>query len=373
MHRGASAHIDLDAISHNLGVVRRYAAGCAVYAVVKADAYGHGAAEVSRALVAAGADLLAVAFCSEAAPLRESGIKKPILVLFDPDPDEVLRYNLIPVVGDFKSAERLSKALELKGIRLPVHVKVDTGMGRLGISGDPIKTIMDISSLKGITVEGLMSHLSESECADHEFSLGQIERLRELRKTLEQKKLIIPYCHMANSGGIINLSQSHFDAVRPGLILYGYAPGHKSGTKKEEEQRPEMTLRPAMKLTSRIVQLRKVPAGAHVSYNRTFVAGRDSLIGAVSTGYADGYSVAFSNNSEMLVKGRRVPVIGRVCMDLTMIDLTDIGDVTEEDEVVLLGSQGNDCIGADELGGRIGTHAYEILTAFGSRSRRSYS
>ena len=373
MHRGSSAHIDLDAITHNLGVVRAYAPGCAVYAVVKADAYGHGATEVSQALIAAGADRLAVAFCNEAAPLRSAGIKKPILVLFDPDPEEVFRYNLIPVLSDFKSAEKLSKALELKDVRLPVHVKVDTGMGRLGITGDPLKVILDIASLKGITVEGLMSHLSESECQDHEFSLGQIARLRELRGALEQKGLIIPYCHMANSGGIINLAEAHFDAVRPGLILYGYAPGRTCGTETGGKNPPEMTLRPVMKLVSRIVQLRKVPAGAPVSYNRTFIATRDSLIGAVSIGYADGYSVAFSNNSYMLVRGRRVPVIGRVCMDITMIDLTDVADVTEGDEVVIVGKQGTDCIGADELAGRIKTHPYEILTSLGSVGRRTYS
>jgi alanine racemase len=374
MRRGASAYIDLGAVTHNLEVVRTCAPGCAVYAVVKADAYGHGAVEISRALIAAGADRLAVAFCDEAAPLREAGIRKPLMVLFDPDPDEVFQYNLIPVVNDFRTARRLSKAAVARDIKLPLHVKVDTGMGRLGIISDPEKVILDIAELRNITVEGLMSHLSESESAENDFSVRQISLLTGLRSALAEKGLDVPYCHMANSGGIINLSESRLDAVRPGLMLYGYRPGQKGQLKSEklEVSKGKYELRPVMKLTARIIQLRKVPAGATVSYNRTFTAGRDSLIGAISIGYADGYSVAFSNNGEMLVRGRRVPVIGRVCMDITMIDLTDVDGVNEDDEVVILGNQGTEFMAATELASRINTHPYEILTSLGSRARKFY-
>jgi alanine racemase len=312
-------------------------------------------------------------------------------VLFDPDPDEVSKYHLIPVISDLRSAERLSAMARAKEIKHPVHIKVDTGMGRLGITSDAEKKICDIASLQGITVEGLMSHLSESESPDHEFSLRQIEFLRDLRERLEQRGLTIPYCHMANSGGILGLPDSHFDAVRPGLMLYGYGPGIKRGSAEDRKcgsQNPEaeagrtetrehgsekLELRPVMKLTTRIVSLRKIAAGSPVSYNRTFITKRDSLIAAVSLGYADGYSVAFSSNSEMLVKGRRVPVIGRVCMDISMIDLTDIDGVNEEDEVVVIGQQSGECITAADLASRAGTHAYEILTSLGSRARRVYS
>jgi|WetSurMetagenome_2_1015567.scaffolds.fasta_scaffold00054_5 alanine racemase len=367
MHRGAVAHIELDSIKHNLGIVRACAPGCAVYAVVKADAYGHGAVEVSKTLLSAGADRLAVAFCNEAAPLREAGIRKPILSLFDSTPDEVFRYNLIPVVNDFSAAERLSKAAVARDIKLPVHVKIDTGMGRTGIINDPAAALCGIVSLKGITVEGVTSHLSESEASDREFSLRQISIMKDLRNSLEQKGLIIPYFHMSNSGAIINLPEGRFDAVRAGLMLYGYSPVKNAVCRVHEYE-----LRPAMKLTAKLVQLRRVPAGATISYNRTFTARRDSLIGAVSVGYADGYSVAFSNNSEVLVRGRRAPLIGRVCMDIIMIDLTDIEDVSMEDEVVLLGRQGDDCITASELADRIKTHPYEILTSLGSRARKVY-
>jgi alanine racemase len=256
-------------------------------------------------------------------------------------------------------------------------------MGRLGITGDAEKKIRDIAALQGITVEGLMSHLSESESADHEFSLKQIESLRDLRARLEQKGLTIPYCHMANSGGILGLPDSHFDAVRPGLMLYGYGPGKKRESAEELKSGSEMQgqkhgskepeLRPVMKLTARIVSLRKIAAGSPVSYNRTFITRRESLIAAVSIGYADGYSVAFSSNCEMLVRGRRVPVIGRICMDVSMIDLTDIDGVNEDDEVVVIGQQNGECITAAELASRAGTHAYEILTSLGSRARRVYS
>jgi alanine racemase len=367
MNRGAVAHIDSGAVVHNLKIVRAYAPKSAVYAVVKADAYGHGAVEVSKALVAAGAERLAVAFGSEAAPIRGAGIRKPILALFDPDPEDVFRYNLIPVISDLHSAERLLKVVKAKDIKLPVHVKVDTGMGRLGIFGDPEKRILEIASINGITVEGVMSHLSESESDDQEFSLGQIALMNNLRRSLEQKGLTVPYFHMANSGGIIRLPESYFDAVRPGLMLYGYGPKSKDAGAEDRE------LIPAMKLTTRIVSLRKVSAGASISYNRTFITKRDSLIGAVAVGYADGYSVGFSNNSEMLVRGRRVPVIGRVCMDITMVDLTGVDGVTEDDEVVVIGQQGSEEITAADLAGRINIHAYEILTSLGSRARHVYS
>jgi alanine racemase len=367
MHRGAVAHIDLGSIRHNVGIVRASAPGCAVYAVVKADAYGHGAVEVSKTLVAEGVERLAVAFCEEAAPLREAGIKKPVLSLFDSDPDDVFRYNIIPVVNDFRSAERLSRAAVARDIKLPVHIKIDTGMGRTGIIRDTEKVVLEIAALKSITVEGLTSHLSESESANREFSLRQITLMKKLRGDLAQKGLKIPYFHMSNSGAIIHLPEGHFDAVRPGLMLYGYSP-FKGAVSRVND----LELRASMKLTAQIVQLRRVPAGSTISYGRTFTAQRDSLIGAVSIGYADGYNVAFSNNSEVLVKGKRAPLIGRVCMDISMIDLTDIDGVTMEDEVVLVGRQGDECITATELAGRIKTHAYEILTSLGSRARKVY-
>jgi alanine racemase len=374
MHRGAVAKIDLGAVKHNLKVVRTYASKSAVYAVVKADSYGHGAVEVSKALIDAGTDRLVVAFCNEAAPLREAGIRKPIIVLFDPDPEDVFKYNLIPVVSNLQSAEHLSTAARAKGVKLPVHIKVDTGMGRLGFSGSPEKSILEIATLEGITVEGIMSHLSESEASDQEFSMSQISQLVSLRLSLEQKGLIVPYYHMANSGGISRIPEAHFDAVRPGLMLYGFGPEEKCGSDPAQKAEAEgLALKPVMSLTARIISLRKVSAGAPVSYNRTFITKRDSLIGAVAIGYADGYNVAFSNKSEMLVRNRRVPVVGRVCMDVTMVDLTDVADVNEHDEIVLIGQQGNECIKATDLARLINTHPYEILTSLGSRAVHVYS
>jgi alanine racemase len=367
MHRGAVARIDLNSLKHNLGVVKACAPGCAVYAVVKADAYGHGAVEIAKALVSAGADRLAVAFGNEAAPLREAGIKKPILSLFDSDPEEVFRYNLIPVINDPRAAERLSRAAVERDIKLPVHVKIDTGMGRTGLIDAPAEALLKIASLKGLTVEGVTSHLSEADSSDREFSLGQIAAVRELKNRLAKKGLIIPYFHMSNSGAIINLPEGHFDAVRPGLMLYGYSPVKGAGCRVHDYK-----LLPVMQLTAKLVQLRTVSSGTPVSYNRTFTARRESLIGAVSIGYADGYSVTFSNNSEVLVKGKRAPLIGRVCMDILMVDLTEIEGVTPEDDVVLLGGQGDDCITAVELGNRINTHPYEILTSLGSHARKIF-
>jgi alanine racemase len=367
MHRGAVAHIDPDAVRHNLAVVRSCAPGCAVYAVVKADAYGHGAVEIAKTLIAAGAERLAVAFCSEAAPLREAGIRKPILCLFDSDPEEVFAYNVIPVVNEFGAAERLSREAVARDIKLPIHVKVDTGMGRTGIIDDPAGVLTGIAALRNITIEGVTSHLSESESPDSGYSLRQIAVMKDLRETLARKGLEIPYFHMSNSGAVINLPAAHFDAVRPGLMLYGYSPVKGAACRVQDHE-----LKPVMTLTARFVQLRRVPAGHAISYNRTFIARRDSLIGAVSVGYADGYNVAFSNNSEVLVRGKRAPVAGRVCMDIIMVDLTDIEGVTKDDEVVILGRQGGACITAAELATRINTHPYEILTSLGSHARKVY-
>lgn len=366
MNRGAIAEIDLNAISYNLRVIKRLSNNRPVIAVVKADAYGHGAIDVSRRLVNDGVEYLAVAFTEEAKELRDAGINGPILVLFDPDAADIFKYNLIPVIGDKKTAITLSKEAEKNNRNVSVHIKIDTGMGRLGFTGDAVNEISEIANLKGITIDGVMSHFSEADLLDASFAKMQIERFNAIKTELLNVGLSVRLFHMANSAAVMALPESHFDAVRPGLMLYGYSPIQQS-----EPSRPQLI--PAMTVKTKILALRRLPAGTPISYGRTFIAKRDSLIGVIPIGYADGFSRRFSNNAEMIVMGRKVPVVGRVCMDLTMIDLTDIEGIDEGDDVIIIGKQGNEFIDAAELAIRADSIPYEILTSLGNMARRVYN
>ncbi|WP_333652202.1 alanine racemase [Dissulfurispira sp.] len=369
MNRGAVAEINLGAISNNLKVIKNLSKNSPVIAVVKADAYGHGAIDVSRRLVDDGVEYLAVAFAEEAKELRNAGINSPILVLFDPDINDIFTYNLIPVIRDKKTAAALSKEAEKNNRSISVHIKIDTGMGRLGFTGDAASEISEIANLKGIIIDGVMSHFSEADLLDTSFAKMQIERFNSIKTELLNIGLPrshnVRLFHIANSAAIMTLPESHFDAVRPGIMLYGYSPVQQS-TKTPE-------LIPAMTVKTKILALRRLPSGTPISYGRTFITKRDSLIGVIPVGYADGFSRRFSNNAELLVRGKRVPVIGRVCMDLTMLDLTDIEQVEEGDEVVIIGRQGNESIDAAELAFRADTIPYEILTSLGNMAKRVYN
>jgi alanine racemase len=387
MNRGAIAEIDLNAISDNLRIIKKLSNNRPAIAVVKADAYGHGAVEISRRLVHDGVEYLAVAFTEEAKELRNAGINSPILVLFDPDINDIFRYDLIPVIRDKKTAVALSKEAEKNNRGISVHIKVDTGMGRLGFTGDAVKEISEITNLKGITIEGVMSHFSEADLLDASFAKMQIERFYSIKTELLNIGLNVQLFHMANSAAVMTLPESHLDAVRPGLMLYGYSPIDRQGTignrQKAKDERQEIgdfylspiayRLSPAMTVKTKILALRKLPSGTPISYGRTFITKRESLIGVMPVGYADGFSRQFSNNAEVLVRGKRVSVVGRVCMDLTMIDLTDVEQIEEGDEVVIIGRQGSESVDAAELALRADTIPYEILTSLGNMAMRVYN
>ncbi len=363
MERGLVAEIDLQAVSHNLRVIRQITGGRPVIAVVKADAYGHGAAQVSKRLVSDGAEYLAVAFMGEARELREAGITVPILVLFDPDVHEAFEYNLTPAVGTLKAAFDLSREAQKRGRNINIHIKVDTGMGRSGLLGQVQSDILEIAGLKGITIEGVMSHFSDADISDSFFACSQIAAFNTLRNDLDAAGLNIPLYHLANSAAVMALPEAHCDAVRPGIMLYGISSGHPAA---------DPGLVPAMSAKARILALRKLPPGSPISYGRTFVTARESLIGVMAAGYADGFSRLFSNNASVLVRGKRAPVVGRVCMDVSMIDVTDIEGVSETDEVIIMGSQGGESISAEELAQWSNTIPYEIMLSIGSRARRIY-
>jgi alanine racemase len=376
VNRGAIAEINLSAIANNLDVVRKTTNNRPVIAVVKADAYGHGAVGVSRKLLQEGVPYLAVAYVGEAKTLRDEGITAPIIVLFDGDETEALfDLALIPVIYSKGSAASLSsEALKRKTVK-KIHVKIDTGMGRLGLRGDHvIEDITAISDMPGIEIEGLLSHFSEADLADRSYAHLQLERFNAIQKTLSGILKKEVFAHFANSAAVLTLRDAYFDAVRPGIMLYGHSPISQEQNPRVPPagERGNISLIPAMTIKSKILCIRNIPADTPVSYGRTFITKRQSRIGVVPLGYADGYSRSFSNNAEMLVKGTRVPVAGRVCMDLSMVDLTEVDNVEKNDEVVILGRQGTETITAEELASRSNTISYEILTSLGSRARRTY-
>jgi alanine racemase len=364
VRRGITAEIDLNAALKNLETIRKAAGGLPVMAVVKADAYGHGAAEVARLYEDVEVHALAVAFVSEAEDLREAGIKSPILVLFDnTEPGKYIKMGLTPVIHDMKAAEAFSREAKRQNTTLDVHVKVDTGMGRIGFESET--DVLKIIEMKNLNVVGLMSHFSEADLADADFVKFQLERFNALKDSLNKKGLS-PLCHVANSAAVLSYPEAHLDAVRPGLALYGVSPF-------KESAQPVPSLTPVMRALVRIVTLRKLKAGHPVSYGRTFITGRPTLSAVLAVGYGDGYDRLFSNNADVLIRGNRAPVIGRVCMDLVMADVTDIEGVSEGDNAVVLGSDGGENITASELAEKASTIPYEILLNLGRNARRRYS
>jgi alanine racemase len=375
--RGAIAEVSLSAIAQNLHTVKKIVKNRPVIAVVKADAYGHGAVEVSKQLLREGVEALAVAYLGEAIHLRESGIQAPIILLFDrPRLDEYIHYRLTPVLYSYERAHRLSQEAEKRNARLNVHIKIDTGMGRLGLHGDhALHDLLAISELPGLEIEGMMSHFSEADLADRSFAMEQLAKFTVIRQALEEKLKRNIFSHIANSAAVLSLEEAHFDAVRPGIMLYGYSPlitPVSSDTMKKNGPEP-VKLVPAMQIKTRILCLRNLPAGTPISYGRTYITKRPSRIGVLPVGYADGYSRRFSNNAYVLVKGKRAPVVGRVCMDTTMTDMTEVEDIQENEEVVLLGKQQNEGVTADELAKRADTISYDILTSLGNRAQRIYA
>jgi len=377
--RGPVAKINLSAIAHNFQSVKRIVQNRPIIAVVKADAYGHGAPEVSARLLKEGASCLAVAYTGEAGELRDAGINAPILVLFDRgDIREYFDYRLIPVLSSTSSAKALSREAQKRKTTIGVHIKIDTGMGRLGLHGrHAMDDLLKISGMAGLKITGLLSHFSEADLHDRSYAVRQLARFREIREALSRSIKKPVFSHFANSAAVLTYKEAYLDAVRPGIMLYGYspfaeqraaAPSGKGGEKPAGMD----SLTPAMTVVTRVLSIRNLPKGTPVSYGRTFITKRQSRIGVLPFGYADGYSRLFSNNAEVLVKGKRAPVAGRVCMDLTMVDLTGIKGVRENDEAVIIGKQGREEVTAGELAEKAGTIPYEILTSIGSRSHRVY-
>ena len=366
--RPTIAHIDLGALSHNLAEVRVRAGGRKVMAIVKANAYGHGSVETARRLEADGIDMLGVALVEEGAELRDAGINTEILVLggiFEDQADGLVKYKLTPAIYTAAQAESFSKAAAAAGIKMSVHVKVDTGMGRIGAQpAEAVKFVQEIANLPGLRIEGLMTHLSDVSARDKSFAEFQISEFRWVIDRLKATGVEPPHIHAAASAAVIDFGQSLFTMVRPGIMLYGcYPAGHMQGL---------VNLRPVMSLKTQVMHLKWVEKGKPISYGRTFTTARTSLIATLPIGYADGLSRALSNIGNVLIRGKRCPIVGTVCMDMAMVDVTDLGDVAVHDEAVVIGRQGDQEITADEVADRIGTISYEVLCGISARVKREY-
>lgn len=371
--RATVAQIDLDAFKHNLGKIRSLLEQkVKLMAVVKADGYGHGAIPCAKAALEAGADWLGVAILEEGVELRYSGIDAPILVMgsiFADEAENLIQYGLSTSVSDLSLVKELSRQAEKQNKTASVHIKIDTGMGRLGIPPENLPGFMEeIQSLKNILVEGIFTHLSSADEADPEFTLGQLDRLSQSIASLKSKGIEIPVVHAANSSAILNFSSSHLDMVRPGISLYGTL----GLSTKSSNPNTSPELKQVMQWKTKILQISELPKGTPLSYNRQFITDRDSVIAVLPVGYGDGLNRRLSNNMEVLVKGKRAPQVGTICMDLSLIDVTDIEGVQCEDEVVLFGQQENETITVDEMAERCGTISYEILCNVSERVPRKY-
>jgi alanine racemase len=376
------AEIDLKAIAHNIKELRRIAHPDArLMGVVKANGYGHGAIEVARCALQNGAEVLGVARIEEGRQIREAGIEVPILIFGYTLPEltaDLLEYELTQTVYTCAAAQELSQTATSLKKKIKIHLKVDTGMGRLGLlpqnfqrdnsvalNVDAIEETLAIAGLDGLELEGIFTHFATADSADKTYAEDQLDLFMNFLNRLRKAGLKPPVRHAANSAALIDMPQSHLDMVRPGIASYGLYPS-------DEVNKKHVSLKPAMALKARIIHLKKVPAGFKVSYGGTHETPKATTIATIPIGYADGLNRLLSSSGQMLVHGQRAPIIGRVCMDLTMLDVGDIDNVQMGDEVVIFGQQGSDSITIDEIASSLNTINYEIVSTITARVPRVY-
>ena len=369
--------INMSALQSNFQAIRKIVGPqVKVMAVVKSDAYGHGLIECARALYSAGARTFGVAEVWEGIKLRNAGLKGDIIVLLGGSPEsyeDVITHKLTPVVFEVDLLTGLSEtAIRMKD-EVKVHLKVDVGMGRIGVMPNEVESYVSlIKRLPGITLTGILSHFP---VADEKDALGttrqQLLKFKNILADLKSKKTGEIVSHIANSAGLMFSPKSHLNMVRPGISLYGYYPGGFQTRTNIVE--PSLELQPVMSFKTRVIQIKDVGPGYGISYGHTFVTRRKSRIAVLPVGYADGYLRKLSNKAHVLIGGRRAPVCGRVCMNATLVDVTDLSPVHSGDEVVLLGQQGDERITADEIAHWMETISYEVLCLFGSFNERVYT
>ena len=368
----AWAEIDLDAIAHNVREIRRITGKRAeIMAAVKADAYGHGVMETVRTMLDNGVTRLAVSMLDEAIQLRKLGINVPILILSYTDPvraEEIILNEVTQTVFSHDLAKALSAAAVRLNRDVKIHVKVDTGMTRVGFMPgySAVKNILEISRLPRVIIEGLFTHFASADENDKSYTHMQFEKFMSICSELGRVGVHIPVKHVCNSAGIIEFPEMHLDMVRPGIILYGLYPSREVDSHK-------ISLKPAMTLKADVILVKDVEEGTCISYGRTFKTSRKSRIATLPIGYADGYTRLLSSKGRVLIHGREAPVVGRICMDQCMVDVTDLdAEVKTGDEAVLFGRQGDAFISVEEVAADIGTINYEVVCIIGKRIPRVY-
>lgn len=358
--------VDLDAIAGNLEAIGQHT-GVPVMAVVKANAYGHGLVPVAKHLEAQGVAQLGVAFLEEGIALRQAGVRIPILVMggiFGPQAGQFIAHDLEATVSSLDKLRQVEAAAEAAGRKAVVHLKIDTGMERIGVHSYSAGPFIEAAvASRWCTIKGVYSHLACADDPSSPMTALQVERFAEACAHFERLGAPMPLRHLANSGGVLHFPETWLDMVRPGIIVYGVLPDPAS--------RPTITLRPALSLLSQVVYFKVVKAGRPVSYGATWTPPRDTRVVTVPIGYGDGWPRALSSRGEVLVRGARYPMVGRVCMDQFMVDIGD-GTAFNEDEVVLVGRQGDEAIRVEDVAATAGTIPYEILTGLNLRIPRRY-
>lgn len=367
------AEVSLDNIEHNFRELSEKISGSStVMGIVKANGYGHGAVQIASLLQRSGCRYLAVASVDEALQLRSGGIILPILILGWTAPEEteiLLDYDITQAISDLDTALKMSEIAVRSGKKLKIHLKADSGMGRLGFpchdGEDPIEVMARVAALPGFDTEGIFTHFAVSEVVGDPYTEMQFQSFTALVKRLEQRTGIHFRCrHCANSGAVINDRRMDLDMVRPGLALYGLYPGKNDGG---------FRLLPALSLKTRIYQIKDFAEGYSVSYGRTYRTPGPRRIAVIPVGYADGLHRVLSNKLEVLVRGKRVKQCGNICMDMCMLDVTDVPEARTGDVVTLIGSDGGKTISADELGDKAGTISYEIFCSLSPRVQRVFT
>ena len=363
----SAVEVDLDVIRDNfLQIKKRVGESTKVLAVIKADSYGHGAIEVARELEGS-CDFFGVADIDEAMQLRIAGFSTPILILGRTDPyysDVIIKYDIRPTVSCMSDAVALSKEAEKQQKNVKIHVAVDTGMSRIGFQADEINEIVEISKLPFVELEGIFSHFATADEASLERATKQQLLFDKIIYSLAAKGVEIPIKHMSNSAGIINFGEN-YDMVRAGIVLYGLYPSH-------DVDESLLPVKPAMRWVAKISHVKTLHKGREISYGGTFVTKKETVVATVPVGYADGYPRCLSNIGEVLVKGKRAPIIGRICMDQFMIDVTDIPGVELGTEITLVGRDGAECLSMEEVSEKAYSFNYELPCRISRRVPRIY-
>lgn len=364
------AAIDVAAAAQNLVHIKQKVNGAKIMAVVKADAYGHGAMEMAKVFSQHGADAFAVAEPEEGIALRKAGIKQPILLLsgvLEEAVEEVLQWQLTPAVFSHEIAKKISYFAAKSGVDTPIHIKIDTGMHRVGFLTDDagVKEVVEISKMPNIKLEGIFTHFASADEKDKAFTIIQKNRFLWFISQLKKEGVFIPVKHCANSAGILDFDDLYFDMCRAGIILYGIYPS-------AEVEKKQLELQPVMSWVSKVSHIKTLKEGEPVGYGRTYFTTKISRIATVPVGYGDGFLRSFGKNGRVLLRGSFAPIVGRICMDQFMIDITDIPLASVGDEVVLLGRQKDQVLPIEELAQRADTIPYEVLCCVGKRVPRLY-